>query len=149
MILLNVATGERIDLTDRGDFHLGRAKSSALSVDGRFLATGGHHTIKIWDLSARALLKNLHGHTDEIWTLAFSACGRFLASGGKDMTARVWDTATGELLATFPCHNAVLAVWFSADGLELRVADAGPHAGVPTCFVTEFHPKPPQHRAAS
>jgi ribosomal RNA-processing protein 9 len=31
------------------------------------------------------------GHTDEIWTLALSSDGKYLASGGKDRVIGVWN----------------------------------------------------------
>jgi ribosomal RNA-processing protein 9 len=34
---------------------------------------------------------DLDGHTDEIWTLALSSDGKYLASGGKDRRIGVWD----------------------------------------------------------
>ena len=50
---------------------------------------------------------------------------RRLASAGEDRTARLWDPATGALLATFRGHTSkVLGVAFSPDGARLLTASA-------------------------
>jgi WD40 repeat protein len=38
---------------------------------------------------------------------------------------RVWDAQTGGLIALMPCEHPVYALWFSADGQQLHVAEAG------------------------
>jgi WD40 repeat protein len=40
-------------------------------------------------------LKTFHGHTASIWSLALSPDRRKLVTGSEDMTAKVWDLATG------------------------------------------------------
>jgi WD40 repeat protein len=41
------------------------------------------------------LIATLKGHSDSIEALAFSPDGKILASGSKDNTLRLWDTAKG------------------------------------------------------
>jgi len=55
-------------------------------------------------------------HADWVWAVAFSPDGRWVATGSKDGTARVWDVATG-LPATAPLVHAfpVWALAFSPD----------------------------------
>jgi WD40 repeat protein len=40
------------------------------------------------------------GHTDAVWSVAWSPDGRSLASGSGDWTVKVWDVERGELLHT-------------------------------------------------
>jgi WD40 repeat protein len=65
----------------------------------------------------------LQGHTNSVDKVALSADGKRLASGGMDRTVKVWDTATGKLLATLEGHTAgVTALAFSPDGRTLASA---------------------------
>jgi WD40 repeat protein len=71
----------------------------------------------------------LVGHRDAVYALAFSHDGRLLASGSGDATARVWDTATGELLRTLELSDQyVLSIAFRPDGGVL--AAAGQFGGI-------------------
>ena len=62
----------------------------------------------------------LAGHTGLVRAVAFSPDGTRVLTGSQDSTARLWDAATGKLVATLAGHKAsVLAVAFSRD--ETRV----------------------------
>jgi WD40 repeat protein/tRNA A-37 threonylcarbamoyl transferase component Bud32 len=65
-------------------------------------------------------LLTLHGHTSEVWAVAFSPDGLRLASASLDHSVRVWDPGTGKLLLRLTGHTA--PVWtaaFSPDGRRL------------------------------
>ncbi len=67
--------------------------------------------------SARAELVLQTGHTGSVNALALSPDGRFLVSGSEDVTLKIWDTATGNVLRTLSGHEQpVLAVAISPDG---------------------------------
>ncbi|MYG08289.1 sigma-70 family RNA polymerase sigma factor [Candidatus Poribacteria bacterium] len=60
------------------------------------------------------------GNPFNVLTLAFSPDGTRLASGGKDKTVRLWDTATNNELATLQKHTGwTNALAFSPDGKML------------------------------
>jgi WD40 repeat protein len=42
------------------------------------------------------------GHLDQLFALAFTADGKFLASGSSDRTVKLWDAATGRFIRDFP-----------------------------------------------
>ncbi len=82
------------------------------SPDGKMLAcSDGQHemrhfepipdiSVQLWDWKERTLLHSLRGHTNCVYTLAFSPDGKTLASGSMDQTIKLWDTATGQLRET-------------------------------------------------
>ena len=43
--------------------------------------------VKVWDLASGMLLKDLHGHTEFIYSLAFSNDSALLASGQSPSTS--------------------------------------------------------------
>ncbi len=107
----------------------------AFSPDGKTLASAGYQdkTIKLWDVAApgpqevRTLrcLATLRGHTDSVWSVAFSADGKTLVSGGRDNTARLWDAATGQERTTLGGHRGwVWSVAFSPDSRTLATGSA-------------------------
>ena len=60
------------------------------------------------------------GHTDHVWSVAFSPDGQTLASGSQDSTIRLWDTHTGKLKMTLIGETGgIYSVAFSPDGQTL------------------------------
>ncbi len=45
------------------------------------------------------------GHSDNVFTVAWSPDGKYIASGSRDKTVRVWDVATGEDYFIYRGHN--------------------------------------------
>ena len=92
-----------------------------LSTDGNYIATGSYDEIvRIWKVSDGSLMKELKGHKNTVWNVAFSRDGKLLASCGDDKTVRIWSTETGELLHTLQGHKRIVwAVKFSPDGTKI------------------------------
>jgi len=93
--------------------------------DGTLLASGGHDkTVRIWNLAKSEVMHVMRDHTHYIDCLTFSPAslsvletpdgktykgkavpGNFLASGSRDKTIKIWETATGVCVATLLGHD--------------------------------------------
>jgi len=56
------------------------------------------------------------GDSSVVFSVAFSADGRFALSGSEDKTLRLWDVTTGQCLRTLAGHTDVNSVAYSPDG---------------------------------
>ena len=65
----------------------------------------GHRDIIILDAITGTQKTILSGHTDEVWSVAFSSDGRSLVSGSVDKTVKLWDMQTGGAVMTFYGHT--------------------------------------------
>ncbi|GCA84352.1 serine/threonine-protein kinase F [Microcystis aeruginosa NIES-2522] len=64
--------------------------------------------------------KTLTGHSNVVWSVAYSPDGRYLASGSGDKTIKIWEVATGNELRTLTGHSrGVYSVVYSPDGRYL------------------------------
>ena len=134
-------TVELWDEEKRASFtHSGHVDTVAMSPDGTFLATGGRDkTVKLWHVETQQRFHTLSGHIGRILSLTFSPDGSLLVSGGGDnwekrthadgttsffsdgdspidRTAKVWEVATGENIATLETSGMVRGAAFSPDG---------------------------------
>src|SRR5207244_973370 len=71
-------------------------------------------------LQARRVVLRLEGHEGRVNSVAFSADGTLLATGGADKTAKIWDTSRGRKRFDLEGHaGEVQSVAFSSDGKRL------------------------------
>jgi WD40 repeat protein/serine/threonine protein kinase/tetratricopeptide (TPR) repeat protein len=134
VILRDLATGERV----LAPFvHGASVRALAWSPDGRLLATGSvNKTAQIWDGQTGAPKGSRLAHADSLIHVIFSPDGRRLvtttgrygsaigptSNGGKRAEARVYDVATGELVATLPHEDTVCFATFSPDSRLVATA---------------------------
>jgi WD40 repeat protein len=75
------------------------------------------NTVKLWDVSTGRDLGTLNGHTDFVWSVAFSPDGTLLASTGYDGSIRLWDVSGWrEIRAMSASTSTVFRIAFLADG---------------------------------
>jgi WD40 repeat protein len=66
------------------------------------------------------LERKLSGHTNMVWDLAITSDGRKIVSSSNDMTAKVWDAASGSELCTLRGHKAfVCSVSIASDNRRI------------------------------
>jgi WD40 repeat protein/tRNA A-37 threonylcarbamoyl transferase component Bud32 len=107
------------------DRHESGVQGVAFTPDGTRIVSASHSEICTWDARSGALLKSWAGPRDE-FSLALTPDGtRLLAGDEKSQVARVWEVATGRLLAELkhPVPPAKVAVspngvWFAVGGGE-------------------------------
>ncbi|EDX83921.1 hypothetical protein S7335_1618 [Synechococcus sp. PCC 7335] len=74
-------------------------------------------TLRLWHAQSGDCLRTLEGHTNWIWSIAFSPQGNLLASGSADKTVKLWDVDNGRCLKTLLGHgNVVRSLAFSPKG---------------------------------
>jgi WD40 repeat protein len=88
---------------------------------GDLLATGSTSgRIDLWDVSTRALARQLHGHIALVSFMALSPDGRTLATASCDRSIKLWDTGTGRELRTLGREEGwIHTLGFSPDGNTL------------------------------
>lgn len=69
---------------------------------------GEDGVIHVWDIASCDTMVTHKGHEDAILGIAYSPCGKLLASCSHDNTIRVWDTNT-----RLACTNFKWLSWYS------------------------------------
>ncbi len=123
IVLLPIASGTpRIVLGRHGG---ASATALAFSPDGTMLAAAfyKHATVVLWDVAKREQFGTLRGHREQVFDVAFSPDGEWIATGSLDYTARIWETRTGQNVATLSGSSSpAFRVQWSPTGEHLAVS---------------------------
>lgn len=99
------------------------ATSVAWSPDGKYLATSGAETIRIWNVSSRReeeVLRDTDGKEHSPQEIAWSHDGKYIASGSNNGEIVIWKVGSGERVLVLKGHSAVItSLAWSADGKRL------------------------------
>ena len=94
-------------------------QSLAWSRSTNVCAIAVRSKIHLWDVAEKTENRVLRGHRQEIWGLAFSADGRWLASVANDKTIRIWNVADGTEAASFKALSGFIPRLTSIPGTQL------------------------------
>ena len=105
--------------------HKDNVTAVSFSPDGNILASSGDindKTVKLWFLAEnRSII--LKGHSDwfgGVLAIAFSSDSKFIASGSKDKTIKIWQVDTGKEIMTLEGHSDdITSVAINADNTIL------------------------------
>jgi WD40 repeat protein len=103
-----------------GVAELDLVQSLRFSPDGKYLATGGFRTVKLWRRPEPTKKFDLAGLEAPPRSIAVSADGTLVAIGEEAGKIKIYDAKTGQVAKTLQGHTAaVTGVAFSADGKQL------------------------------
>jgi WD40 repeat protein len=139
--IFDAGDGEQLEVL-RG--HRGAVTSASFSPDGDSVFSGGHDsTARLWDARTGRQVAALRGHTGSVTIARFSPDGRMAATASTaaydpetfesvpgDRAVRLWDAASGELIAVLRQEGPVNSLAFSPDGRLLVVGTTGSAARV-------------------
>jgi eukaryotic-like serine/threonine-protein kinase len=97
---------------------IGMAGLAAVGIAGGGIALVTHMQTPSNPLQYQAMpLFTYPGHTDWVWSVAWSPGGKRIASASADTTAQVWDAANGDHPDVYRLHsNTIYSVSWSPDG---------------------------------
>ena len=95
-IIWNITTGHILHrLGSHDDSSKGHSKkiyAAAFSYNDQYAATASEDkTVILWNTLSGEKISVLSGHTEAVVSLAFTPDGKYLLSGGRDCTIRLWE----------------------------------------------------------
>ena len=88
--------------------------------DGTDTPTGGGNSGTEVDYTKFKCLQTLEGHSDNVYSVAYSPDGTKIISGSGDNTVKIWNANTGQCLQTLEGHSDwVVSVAYSPDRTKI------------------------------
>jgi WD40 repeat protein len=127
VMIWDAETGKRLRVLDQKAG--GWVGCLAFSPDGRRLAVGAGRVpvldrrLRVWNSDTGQEVFSRQAHKFNVSAVAFSADGRWVATGSLDHTAKLWDAMTGQEKCTLEGHTGgVVGVAFHPDSGRLATA---------------------------
>jgi WD40 repeat protein len=77
----------------------------SISNDEKEMALGAKDTlIRIYNTEDYSLIREVHGHTLPVTSIAYSPSGEYMISGSRDAQLKVWSLPAFELVKNIPAH---------------------------------------------
>ena len=110
-------------------FGKGYIQGIEYSPDGTRLAVTTAIGVWIYDTQTGEELNLITGgHTDRVYSAAYSPDGKIIATGSWDDTLRLWDTRTGKNIKTFKGYTfGISSVAYSPDGSTIAIHNFRKH----------------------
>ncbi|KAF9364193.1 WD_REPEATS_REGION domain-containing protein [Mortierella sp. NVP85] len=90
------------------------------SPEGGDIICSLDNTIQLYDIEARDLRREFHGHSDKVSSAVYSPRGDQMASGSADMTVRLWDIQSGTCQHSLTGHSdGVNCIAYSPEGDQI------------------------------
>jgi len=91
----------------------GAVNSVVFSADGQWIITGAGETgvsgnVRVYNVADGALLQELKGHRDAVYSVAISKDKKQIASGGYDKQIVLWSTQEQSITAVLDGHNGAV-----------------------------------------
>jgi WD40 repeat protein/tetratricopeptide (TPR) repeat protein len=109
----------------------GYLRAVTYSPDGRLIASGNGYLnetkgeVQLWDSKTHQPIGDPLPQADDVEQIAFAPDGKWLITAGLDGTARIWDTATRQLIRSLSHNGLVWSVAVSPDGTMIVTAGEG------------------------
>jgi WD40 repeat protein len=128
--LVNIGDGNSINLVHTGDYK----NFAAFSPDGRQVVTrsaripenGAYSIIEVdaHDTRTGKVVQTFRGHTGRVSSASYSPDGTRLVTASEDRSARIWEVASGALLATLEHAESIRSATFSPNGSQVLTLSA-------------------------